>query len=153
MKNLPVAAVLLSLLALASCTTCPCQMGKAESRLPTELVPHQTAAACKLKPVYFDHDEARPSSDSLETLKQDAACILSEGRHVVLYGHTDPRGTAEYNLAKGARMAMAVKAMLVKQGVPEGHIQTRSMGEDQPACHESGEACWSKCRRVELEFE
>jgi len=110
---------------------------------------------CTLAPVHpLDDRDAGPwSAEDRSILEADAACILRTGRPVVIEGHSDPRGTAEYNLARADRMARAVKSLLVELGVAPSLLSTRSYGEDRPVCIEHSEACWRQCRRVELRFE
>jgi peptidoglycan-associated lipoprotein len=67
-----------------------------------------------------------------------------------LEGHTDERGTREYNLALGERRANAVRDYMVASGVPGYRIETISYGEENPVAYGSGESSWSKNRRVEI---
>ena len=67
-----------------------------------------------------------------------------------LEGHTDERGSREYNIGLGERRAQAVKRALLLQGVQEAQIATVSYGEERPAVVGSDEAAYSKNRRVEI---
>ena len=67
-------------------------------------------------------------------------------------GHTDERGSDEYNLALGQRRASAVKAYLVQRGVAESRIETISYGEERPIAQGSDEGAWSQNRRAEFEI-
>jgi peptidoglycan-associated lipoprotein len=67
-----------------------------------------------------------------------------------LEGHTDERGTREYNLALGERRANAVRDYMVASGVPAYRIETISYGEENPVAYGSGESNWMKNRRVEI---
>ena len=69
-----------------------------------------------------------------------------------LEGHTDERGTREYNLGLGERRANAVLAAFNASGAPAGRIEAVSFGEERPVCLESEESCWSRNRRVEIVY-
>jgi outer membrane protein OmpA-like peptidoglycan-associated protein/opacity protein-like surface antigen len=51
--------------------------------------------------------------------------------HLVLRGHTDPRGSEEYNQKLSERRVGAAKAFLVAHGVPDGDIETEGVGKEQ----------------------
>ena len=67
-------------------------------------------------------------------------------------GHTDERGSDEYNLALGQRRAASVRRYLVARGVAEGRFEVTSFGEQRPAAPGEGEDAWSKNRRAEFEI-
>ena len=69
---------------------------------------------------------------------------------VRLEGHTDERGTREYNMALGERRANAVRDFMVANGIAGSRIETVSYGEERPVAYGSGESNWSQNRRVEL---
>jgi peptidoglycan-associated lipoprotein len=66
---------------------------------------------------------------------------------ITVAGHTDERGTREYNLALGDRRANSVKNYLVALGVEPNRIRTVSYGKEQPVDPRSAESAWSKNRR------
>jgi peptidoglycan-associated lipoprotein len=78
------------------------------------------------------------------------AVLLSNDDSVRLEGHTDERGTREYNLALGERRANAVRDYMVANGVPSYRVESISYGEENPVAFGSSEANWSQNRRVEL---
>jgi len=99
--------------------------------------------------VYFAYDGAdiRPS----ETSKLDAIAsyMKSSGNKAIrIEGHCDERGTEEYNRALGERRALAAREHLVRLGVSGAQIDTRTMGEDNPAVPGHAEAAWAKNRRA-----
>jgi peptidoglycan-associated lipoprotein len=63
-------------------------------------------------------------------------------------GHTDERGTREYNIALGQRRANATRDTLVALGVSGARIQTISYGKDRPAALGSNEDAWAQNRRA-----
>jgi peptidoglycan-associated lipoprotein len=68
--------------------------------------------------------------------------------NIVLEGHCDERGTAEYNMALGAERARAVKNALVSLGVPSSKIETVSYGEEIPLNPGQSESAYAQNRRV-----
>jgi len=102
---------------------------------------------------YFDYDKNDIRSDAQQTLTQDATAIKSilsdfPDATIVVEGHCDERGSAEYNLALGDRRATAAKDFLVQLGVPADKLRTISYGKERPQCTEHTEECWQKNRRV-----
>lgn len=69
---------------------------------------------------------------------------------LTIEGHTDERGTNEYNIGLGERRAKAVRDYLTAQGVAAGRLRTISYGEERPVCEQSDEGCWSQNRRARL---
>jgi len=69
-----------------------------------------------------------------------------------LEGHTDERGTREYNLGLGERRANAVSSALQANGGSASQLNVISYGKEKPVCREHNEDCWSKNRRVEIVY-
>ncbi len=99
--------------------------------------------------VYFDFDAATLRSDAETTLQVNAQIFKAsfENREIVIEGHADERGTAEYNLVLGERRAQSTKQYLVDLGVSPSTIQTVSYGKEKPFCNASQPDCWKKNRR------
>jgi peptidoglycan-associated lipoprotein len=116
-----------------------CVSGKAAAPPP---------AACKLDAVYFDFNEAALTTDATSTLARDADCLKKVGRAVTLVGHTDSRGTEEYNIALSERRAQSVRDHLGRLGVdgakltilPRGALDAK--GTNEPT--------WAQDRRVDF---
>jgi peptidoglycan-associated lipoprotein len=106
----------------------------------------------ELGSVYFDYDSASIRGDARTTLKANSQAIVShsEWKTITLEGHTDERGSEEYNLALGERRANAAKQYLVDLGVPSGRMTTVSFGEASPAVQGHDESAWRWNRRVEF---
>lgn len=103
--------------------------------------------------VYFDYDSDVVSEAGRQVLKYYADKLLAQPDiRVRLEGHTDERGSPEYNLALGERRAKAVKEVLVLYGVDPSRIDIVSYGEARPAVEGHDESAWAKNRRVELVF-
>ena len=99
---------------------------------------------------YFDFDSSTLKPSAQAALDAHIALLRSNDRSVRLEGHTDERGTRDYNMALGERRANAVRDYMVVNGVASYRIETVSYGEEQPVAYGSGESNWSKNRRVEL---
>lgn len=98
--------------------------------------------------VFFDLDKSEVREDAKPVLQKDADFLKKWGSvRIMLEGHCDPRGSAEYNLGLGSRRATAVKAYLVNLGVPDARITVVSKGKEQPWCNEQNESCWQLDRR------
>jgi peptidoglycan-associated lipoprotein len=102
---------------------------------------------------YFDYDKTDIRSDASAALSKDAAAlktILADfpNASIVIEGHCDERGSAEYNLGLGDRRASAAKEFLQGLGVPADRLKTISYGKEHPQCTEQNESCWQKNRRA-----
>ena len=103
--------------------------------------------------VYFDFDSYEIASQYAAMIGAHARKIASSGAvKVRLEGHTDERGSREYNIGLGEKRAQAVRRALMLQGVGDGQIVTVSYGEERPAQAGSDEASWAKNRRVEIVY-
>ncbi len=105
-----------------------------------------------LKTVYFDFDRSDIRRDQQATLKGNATAINahSEWRTITVEGHTDERGTEEYNLALGDRRANSSKRYLENLGISASKLVTVSLGESQAAVAGHDESAWGKNRRTEF---
>ncbi len=99
---------------------------------------------------YFDYDSSSLGDDARAVIDAHVALMMADSGSVRLEGHTDERGTREYNLALGERRANAVRDYMVASGVPAYRIETISYGEENPVAYGSGESSWMKNRRVEI---
>lgn len=99
--------------------------------------------------VYFVFDSYSLDSQSQATLDRQAALLLKyTAIQATIEGHTDERGTREYNLALGDRRANAVRDYLIAYGIAPNRLRTISYGEERPAMVGSTEAAWAKNRRA-----
>jgi len=111
----------------------------------------QTDGDLASRTIYFEYDSAKLSSESIAILETHGNFLASNGEVTVrLEGHTDERGSREYNIALGDRRAQSVRQVLLFQGASSDQIETVSYGEEEPAVEGHDEAAWSKNRRVEL---
>jgi len=103
--------------------------------------------------VYFDYDSDAVRSEDQETLRAHGAYLAENPNLTVrLEGHTDERGSREYNLALGERRALSVRQILMLQGASIDQFQVTSFGEERPAEEGSSEYAWSQNRRVEIKY-
>ncbi|MBU6377536.1 MAG: peptidoglycan-associated lipoprotein Pal [Gammaproteobacteria bacterium] len=103
--------------------------------------------------IYFAFDSEAISEADLALLAAHARFMAGKpGVRVRLEGHTDERGTREYNIGLGERRAQAVRRALGLQGVTEARLSTVTYGEERPAVAGDDEAAYSKNRRVELVY-
>ena len=102
-----------------------------------------------LKDIGFNFDSAALSESARATLKANADWLKANpAARVQIEGHCDERGTAEYNMALGAKRAQSAMDYLVTLGVAANRMSTTSYGEEIPVCKESTEECWSRNRRA-----
>jgi peptidoglycan-associated lipoprotein len=101
--------------------------------------------------VFFDLDEFSIRSDQQATVQNDAK-ILKEhpDLKIVIEGHCDELGSAEYNLALGESRADEVKRAPIQAGVNASRIEVISYGKERPFCKQQNEDCWRQNRRAHL---
>jgi peptidoglycan-associated lipoprotein len=103
--------------------------------------------------IYFDYDRAEIKPEFVAIVTAHAKYLNAGANNKVrLEGHSDERGSREYNIGLGERRAQAVRRALMLQGVTEAQITTVSYGEERPAVQGSDEAAYAKNRRVELVY-
>jgi len=103
--------------------------------------------------IYFDFDSSDIRNEYVDVIAAHGRYLASNATmRVRLEGHTDERGSREYNIGLGERRSQTVKRALMLQGVRESQIATVSYGEERPAAAGGDEAAWSKNRRVEIVY-
>lgn len=102
-----------------------------------------------LQDIHFDFDRYDIRPEAAQVLDTSADWLRTNREVLVLIeGHTDERGTNEYNLALGDRRARAALNYLVSRGVQKSRITTITYGEERPSCTARSENCWSENRRA-----
>lgn len=103
--------------------------------------------------LYFEFDSAELDSESLKIVRAHGRYLLANpGIRIRLEGHTDERGTREYNVALGERRAKAVERVMLLQGVARSQLSSISYGEENPVDLGHTESAWAKNRRVEIQY-
>ena len=98
--------------------------------------------------VFFGFDRFDLSPEARDVLERQSEWLKRfPVITITVAGHSDERGTREYNLALGERRANSVKDYLVALGVDSNRIRTVSYGKEKPVDPRSTEAAWSKNRR------
>ncbi len=104
--------------------------------------------ASMFQDIYFDFDKSFIREDAKPALAKVADYLKKNaGAKVQVEGHCDERGTAEYNMALGARRAEAAKKYLLSLGVKGGALSTVSYGKEKPLDPAHTEDAWAKNRR------
>lgn len=104
--------------------------------------------------VYFDYDQSNLRTGDLTDVEQDSAFLLKHpGMTVVIGGHCDERGSAEFNVALGQNRALSLQKALEDKGVPASRLKIVSYGKEKPFCTESNEQCWQQNRRDHLKLD
>lgn len=123
----------------------------AEVATPAPAPEAPPAPELTLETVFFDFDSYALTGGAQDTLRKVATALkANQAVKVQVEGHTDERGSNEYNLALGERRAKAVMDFLVAEGVPSADLSTISYGEERPAAQGADESAWSKNRRGEF---
>jgi peptidoglycan-associated lipoprotein len=103
----------------------------------------------------FDYDKSDIRTDAQQSLTRSAGALrrifmADPNFKVVMEGHCDERGSAEYNLGLGDRRATSARDFLVQLGVPANNITTISYGKEKPVCTDADESCYQRNRRAHL---
>lgn len=172
MNSLKLAAALLVLALLsAGCATTP--VGVEEEAPDTAPTTDEGAAAIPLgeggalaadplsdpssplaqRVIYFDFDSYQVKDEYLDLIAAHGQFLASNPEQKLrLEGHTDERGTREYNIGLGERRAAAVEKVLLLQGAARDQIESVSYGEELPVSLGHDEESWALNRRVELNY-
>jgi outer membrane protein OmpA-like peptidoglycan-associated protein len=103
--------------------------------------------------VFFDFDKYAITPEAQQILLKAAAAAKDQkASAVLLAGHTDTSGSAEYNLGLSARRADAVKAAMASLGIPTSAINTQALGETMPLVPTGDGVREPQNRRVEISF-
>jgi peptidoglycan-associated lipoprotein len=104
--------------------------------------------------IYFDFDSAA-IRDEFRPLVEAHAQYLKDNKQAktILQGHTDERGSREYNIALGQRRAESVNQAMNLLGVPDAQTEPVSLGEEKPVSEGHDEAAWQQNRRVEILYQ
>jgi peptidoglycan-associated lipoprotein len=106
-----------------------------------------------LSDAMFDYDGNTIRADAQQALNKDADALKKiftdfPTGSVIVEGHCDERGSAEYNLGLGDQRASSAKAYLVQLGVSGDRLKTVSYGKERPQCTEATDDCYQRNRRA-----
>lgn len=105
----------------------------------------------ELKRVYFGFDQSALAPEAIDVLTSNASWLKENDDTLVLIeGHCDERGTAEYNVALGDRRAKSVMDYLAASGISRDRVSTISYGKERPVCGENTGECMKQNRRAEF---
>jgi peptidoglycan-associated lipoprotein len=126
-----------------------------QSNMPPDVRKKLDEYLAKLEDALFDYDQSTIRSDASVALRDDVAVIRGiladyPNQKLVVEGHADERGSAEYNLALGDRRAHAVQEFLASQGIPGPQLAVVSYGKERPVCTDESESCWQRNRRAHV---
>src|SRR3990170_3193813 len=108
-----------------------------------------TPPGAALQDVYYEFDSVDLKSDAETILKKNAEWMKANAlARVEVEGHCDDVGSAEYNLALGAKRAQTARDFLVQEGIAPDRLVTISYGKEAPACFDPNEECRIKNRRA-----
>lgn len=131
--------------------TQPAQSSVATVDLAAQKNAELLAAAQKGRVVYFDFDSFVVKDEFRPALEANAKYLANNKKaQIIIDGHTDERGSREYNLALGQKRAEAVQKALVALGAADSQLESVSYGKERPAVEGHNEAAWAKNRRAEL---
>jgi peptidoglycan-associated lipoprotein len=102
---------------------------------------------------YFDYDSNQIRADARTALTKDADGLKKifvdfPNASIIIEGHCDERGSAEYNLGLADQRASAAKEFLTSLGIPAAKLKTVSYGKERPQCTDATEECYQKNRRA-----
>lgn len=102
-----------------------------------------------LQDVFFDFDQWVVQSEAKAVLEKNARWLEQNPQaKIQIEGHSDERGTDEYNLALGERRAKSAMNFLANLGISPARISFISYGEEKGFCEDKNEACYQKNRRA-----
>lgn len=111
------------------------------------------ARATITNPVMFEFDKSDLTAD--DVVRLDAKIPLLNANpdlRIRVAGHTDSRGSDEYNMALGQRRAASAKRYLTQHGIPTARIETVSFGEERPVATGDDEGSMAQNRRAEFDI-
>jgi len=126
---------------------------------PAQMTPAERATLnerlARLEDALFDFDKSTIRADATTALRDDVNVIRDilvnyPSQKLIIEGHTDERGSEEYNMGLGDRRAQATEDFLTNMGIPQNQLTIISYGKDRPRCTEQTEQCWQQNRRAHI---
>jgi len=101
----------------------------------------------QMQDVFFGFDKYELDAESRAELQENARMLRETDWNILIEGHCDERGTAQYNMALGWKRANEVMRYLVSLGIAADRIETVSYGKERPFVMGQGEEAWAQNRR------
>lgn len=132
--NLSRPVSLISLFALAiALTACAGKSGSTHSKYGTGETKDGGIGLGTLRRVHFGFDQSTLSPTERATLDYNINRLENNSAmKLLIEGHTDERGSSEYNIALGERRSKAVLNYLVNAGIARTRLDSKSWGEERP---------------------
>lgn len=112
------------------------------------------AASSTERRVHFAFDSDNVDGENRAIVEANAAYLKANpNMRATLEGHSDERGTRDYNLGLGERRAKAVARMFGVLGIPASRVKVTSYGEEKPLADGNSENAWAQNRRVEISYQ
>jgi peptidoglycan-associated lipoprotein len=139
----------------ADASTRPAAVVAAEKGAPGATQPTaQAVTAPTERVIHFEYDSAALPATVQPLLERHAAWLRAHAADkVIIQGHTDERGSREYNLALGQKRAESVKQALGLIGVSDAQMEAVSLGEEKPLAEGANEDSWRQNRRAEIHYQ
>lgn len=103
--------------------------------------------------VRFEYDASELTEEGRTALDAKLPVLRTNmALRIRISGHTDSRGSDEYNLALGLRRASSARKYLADRGIAASRIDVVSFGEERPAASGDEEGSWAQNRRAEFEI-
>jgi len=103
--------------------------------------------------IYFDYDSSEITPEFQEVILAHGQYLAEhQATSITLTGHTDERGSREYNIGLGEQRAQSVRRMLLFQGAADRQVEVVSYGEEKPVAEGHDESSYSQNRRVEIVY-
>jgi peptidoglycan-associated lipoprotein len=113
----------------------------------------RSALTTMAAPIYFELDDADLTPEAIGVLEAKVLILRRDlAMRILVTGHTDSRGSDEYNVALGMRRAAETKRFLVDRGIAGSRIDIATRGEEEPAVQGEDETAWSRNRRAEFKI-
>jgi len=120
---------------------------------PTAEELERTALPPQMQDVFFGYDKHELDAESRAVLQENAGLLRKSDWKIVVEGHCDERGTAQYNMALGWKRANEVMRYLVSLGIESGRVETVSYGKEKPFVAGNGEESWALNRRAHFSIQ
>ncbi|RPH92696.1 MAG: OmpA family protein [Calditrichaeota bacterium] len=115
------------------------------------IIPEQQGKTLILQGVNFEYNSADLNAEARMNLGQVAQSLIANpNARVLIVGHTDNTGSADFNLRLSFERAEAVKLYLIAMGVSEDRMMTEGRGSSEPVASNATEEGRSQNRRIEF---